>query len=165
MLESDSCFICLDECNKRICSECKCYAHDTCFAKYINKNSTLESIIKHTNETIELNIFCFIFCPVCKTALENHNKILTRNDTYNYRFEYVLYMLNHFILIINNTDDLIILYGLIDKLLKITVKFKSIILKNDKLNKLIKNKLKTISENWSKANLYHYELYGTQIQQ
>ena len=165
MTEDDICFICLDACDKRICKECKCFAHDKCFTNYINKNLTLESFIKHTNEMFELKIFSFVSCPVCKKELESINKRITRSDTYNYRFEYVLYMLYHYLSIINNdtTNDINIIYDLLDKLLKIIVKFKSTLLKNDKFNKVIKNKLKTMSKTWSKANLYNYELYETQI--
>jgi hypothetical protein len=165
MSEGDSCFICLEYCNKRICSECKCFAHDKCFAKYINKSLSLESIIKHTVEKFELEIFTFVSCPVCKTEIENHNKRITRSDTYNYRFEYVLYMLNYYLCFINydTTNDINRIENLLDKLLKIAVKFKSTILKNDKLNEVIKNKLKVMNKTWSKANLYYYELYGTQL--
>ena len=140
MSESDSCFICLDECDKRICSECKCFAHDKCFAKYINKNFTIESLIEHTDEMFELTIFSFILCPVCKKEIEKHNKRITRSDTYNYRFEYVIYMLNYYLYFINHdtTNDINKIENLLDKLLKIAVKFKSTILKNDKLNEVIK---------------------------
>ena len=102
---------------------------------------------------------------MCKKEIENHNKRITRSDTYDYRFEYVLYMLNYYLYFINydTTNDINTIENLLDKLLKITVKFKSTILKNDKLNEIIKNKLKTMSKTWTKANLYYYELYGTQL--
>jgi uncharacterized protein YbaR (Trm112 family) len=62
----------------------------------------LESFIKHTNDTFELKIFSFVCCPVCKQDLENINKRITRSDTYNYRFEYVLYMLHYYLVRINS---------------------------------------------------------------
>ena len=164
MIESDSCFICLDVCDKRICKVCKCFAHDKCFVNYINKNLSLEAFVKQTNELFELKIFSFVSCPICKKELII-NKRTTRSVTYNIRFEYALYMLHYYLTRIDSdvATDIKIRHGLMDKLFKTVVKYKSTLLANDRLNKVIKNKLKTMSEDWPKANLYYYDLYETQI--
>ena len=165
MTDIDNCFICLDNCNKRICSECKCFAHDKCFAEYINKNMNIQSLIKHTDEMIELNIFFFISCPVCKKEIENHNKRITRSDTHKFRYNFAVYMLNYYLFLINNdtSNDIYAIQNLLEKIMKIVVKFKSILLKNERFSKFIKNKLKIMNGIWPKANLYYYEIYGTQL--
>jgi len=87
MLENDSCFICLDECNNRICTECKCFAHVNCFAEYINKKIILNSQIDHVDEMFKLRIYTYIDCPVCKKEIKKHNKRITRSRTYNHRLK------------------------------------------------------------------------------
>jgi len=126
---------------------------------------SLEAFVKHVNEMFELKIFSFVPCPICKKELGNINKRITRSDTYNYRFEYVLYMLHYYLVRINSdiANDINIRFDLMDKLLKTIVKYKSTLLVNDMINNVIKNKLKTMSDEWPKANLYYYELYETQI--
>jgi hypothetical protein len=165
MSENDICFICLDESNNRICNECKCFAHPRCFAEYLNKNLRLDSLIEEFVDVTTFSIFTYIGCPICKKEIVKHNKRITRRDTYDHRFNYVVYMLNYYLTIINTDEtDLNMIHDLMDDMFKVVVKYKSTILKNDKFNKLIKNKLEKMKEDWPKANLYHYEIYGTQIQ-
>ena len=96
MTEIDNCFICLSECDSRICTTCKCYAHKNCLIEYSIKNTTINSFILHDINYIQHYMNSELLCPVCKKNITNFKR-MTRKDTIKYRLNFHLYLINYYL--------------------------------------------------------------------
>ena len=89
---NDKCFICLDETDNKVCPQCNCFAHDSCWGRYIASQTQLK-------------------CPVCRIEIEvpeNHHHLLEENDNILELFEMAEEELDHLIDIGDQVDYLMI---------------------------------------------------------
>ena len=160
MKDMDCCFICLINTTERICDTCKCYAHKKCFYQYIKNNSRVFANITKIHNYLELDIGNKLDCPVCKNEL-NYVKRLTRNDTYMFRIECIIYVLNHYLKQINDVEDMNTMENILENICKIIIEHKTTIKGDKRILPIIKKLLKVSM--CPSANLYHFEIFGEQI--
>lgn len=157
------CFICLNPSNNKVCQTCNCYAHSSCWGKYL----------RHTNEDIYylvkpkgLMLLCnySIPCPICKTDT-NQLLPLTRSRTQEFRLYSSILEVSD---IISNMNNNITSHERLDnlhRLFKCFKKIKTFINSNSEISTVIKNNLRQLyhQEDWKIANQYYMELFEEQI--
>ncbi len=159
----NSCFICLNHSNNKVCQTCNCYAHSSCWGKYLS----------HTNDDIYclvepngLMLLCnySIPCPICKTHI-NQLPPLTRSRTQEFRLYNSILEVSD---IISNMNDNIMSRERLEnlhRLFKCFKKIKTFINSNSEISTVIKNNLRQLyhQEDWKIANQYYMELFEEQI--
>ena len=156
--------MCLEKCSNRICPTCRCYAHKKCWGKYL-QNSTGT----HTEVDVDTVIVFTPWnarCPQCRGRI-NNVKPVTRSDTHLGRTLSIIINYCSFLSMIEEEeyDSREEKFALYSKLLNIMLEHKAIIRANDALSTIWKNKLYRLytEENWTAANIYHYDLFKEQI--
>lgn len=158
-----TCFVCLNDTTNRVCTTCQCYAHLSCWGKYLQSKD--ESIIVFTPNNVELLIKITHNCPICKTILLDSPRI-TRNRTKQYRDNVsVLNIINS---IVYADQNGITPYEKSERyhvLMKTFKTNKEFICKDKTIKKYIQQQLYKLYhiEQWKPANHYHMELFGRQI--
>jgi len=162
MSEKESCFICLEETTERICSTCKCYAHQKCFYKYVNKNFKISGEIEYSNTSIMLSVGGDLYCPICNIKLK-YNKPLTRNDTFYFRNIFLIDSLDYFFIKIITENNTYILEEYLNKICKLLIRNKNIVKKDKILSYAIKKNLSQLKDCWKPSNIYYYQIFDKQI--
>lgn len=158
----DNCFICLENTSNRICQKCQCYAHEKCFYEYLNKNTKIIGNIYHSDTYIDLEIETEFKCPICKISL-NREKKVTRNDTLNIRKNFVIYILNYYLSLIDDDIENIKNFEYFGIICKFLLNHKDILNKIPALKNMIQENLYELRETWKLTNFYYLQLFGEQL--
>ena len=75
---TNTCFLCLDIANNKVCKTCKCYAHAKCWGEYLHDQSRIITLVYDTYCSILSPLS--VKCPSCRGKIKNV-KPLTRSDT------------------------------------------------------------------------------------
>ena len=159
-----TCFVCLEACNTRVCSTCKCYAHSKCWGKYVQSRAKSHTVV--TADKVILFTPWSAECPQCRGRIVNV-KPVTRSDTDLGRYMVIALDYYSFLAALEEIecDDVEGRFTLYSTLLSAMIKHKAIIRSDDDITCILKNELRVMykQDNWAAANLYHMQLFGTQI--
>ena len=156
------CFICLEKCRHKVCTQCECYAHLKCWGKYMSEKNKISTYMVIPNNDQELpysliNTPSYIVCPICKHK-NNITKAVTRSETQMAR--YITIMTGYYISIkltekIENIQVRNSMYKIIfDKLFTQKFVFKI----DSDLTQDVKNKLDQLKDFWPDVHKYIVEL-------
>ena len=157
-----TCFVCLNPARRKVCTTCKCYAHNKCWGQYLQSVTNIRTVVDQGRILIVSPYS--IRCPQCRGRL-SEVRAITRSDTNLGRN--VALSMNYAIFLTaldlaENDEEKHILYK---EMLEIMTANKLCVRNSDQLTSLLKSKLKIlyIDDDWEPANLYHHLLFGTQI--
>jgi hypothetical protein len=156
------CFVCLNKCKNKICCTCKCYAHPKCWGEYLQHSTDVYTYVYPSQVVLQTPISTP--CPQCRQNI-NNVKPITRADTFFARGISLINNYNNLLYAADLAETIEEKLDMFDVIFSGFVSNKNLI-KNDNfyLNVLCK-KLKELYTlyNWKKANLYHFELFNTQL--
>ena len=156
-----NCFLCLEKSKNRICTTCKCCAHNSCWGKYLQNSNKVKTYI--SEEAVIIRTAWSIKCPQCRQKMMNV-KPVTRSDTKLARNisilgDYISFLeILHYV---NTEEELHELYrNILDSLLS----HKTLVKQNETLVTLLKLRLTNMyMDGWMAANMYHHKFFGIQI--
>ena len=149
------CFVCLENCNNKICPTCNCYAHHNCWSKYL-KNKT-KTYIEITEENISMNTPLYIQCPQCRQNI-NKLKPVTRSDTYIIRYVIFMEVLNNFLFSIHFMETKNQQQQMFKIISKMILENKNLFTRDRELKKLIKKTLQNLNNNYN-LNMKVYTIF------
>lgn len=151
-MEKNTCFICLEDTNEaKKCIQCNCYAHYTCFSKYIRKILKLKAQIKQKDNNLCLLVGNYYNCPICR--IENYNyRRVTRKDTIIFRNFFVSNIVRDLLSKKTEMNEI----STFHTIMKIMNKHPDILKNNETLKIFLKcNMIRLHREkNWKMANFY-----------
>jgi hypothetical protein len=157
-----TCFVCLDPARRKVCPSCECYAHSSCWGKYLASVASIRTTVGP--EYVVIYTPWSAPCPQCRGRIMGV-KPRTRSDTDHARRLAVIIDYATFLtaldLVENNEEKLELCADVLD----LMTANKIIVRRNDTLTTLLKHSLRTlyVEDGWLAANLYHLELFGMQI--
>lgn len=156
------CFICLDKANTKICPRCNCYAHSKCWGQYLENTTKVRTVL--APDEVLILIPWSASCPQCRGRIMNV-KPVTRSDTHLGRKLLLAIDYSSFLSALDEAETQEERTMLYTKILNSLVAHKTDVRGNNVLTSLLKSRLSVLylEENWMPANMYHYELFGTQI--
>lgn len=161
-LNESNCFVCLNPSRNRVCRTCKCYAHHSCWGKYVTRNN--DNIVVFNQDGLVLLCKYSIPCPICNTQILRLPPT-TRSKTKSFRFnEYTLDAIG-MMAIMNEegitSEEKIERRHIVMKMFK---KMKRFIKSNKQLSDALKNLCEWYHhDGWKIANQYYMDLFGEQI--
>ena len=162
-MSDNKCFVCLEKSNNKVCKSCNCYAHASCWAKYVKSKNKLEVYSSlDTPDVIMLSVDK-LTCPQCRKKI-NVNNTITRSKTNGARWLFIMKS------IIDFTDEMELIQTLEDKKDLIRRIFKFVKMNKKILNKLdvldfFRNQLERLyCDGFKNVNMYYYEIFGKQIE-
>ena len=95
-MSSNRCFVCLEKTSNRVCKSCKCYAHPSCWAKYVKTKNNLEFYSSLDTADVMIVEVENLTCPQCRKSM-NVNNTVTRSKTFSAKCLYILKKIIDFI--------------------------------------------------------------------
>ena len=157
-----NCFVCLNECRRKVCSRCECYAHSKCWGQYL-KSSTGPRTEIAPGKVIIYTPWSAA-CPQCRGRIMNV-KPTTRSDTILGRKIATVIDYSSFLSALDDVINQDEKYELYTSVLDAMIANKTIVRENRVLSSMLKARLRNlyIEDGWLAANLYHHGLFGMQI--
>lgn len=162
-MKSNDCFICLNPSNNKVCRTCKCYAHFSCWGKYLlQKNNDICCLTKPHGLVLLHNYS--IPCPICKTQISQLPP-LTRSRTEDFRYHGSIIEVSDMITAMDEANTSHERIEFLHSLFKSFRKIKTFIKSRPEISNAIKNNLCQLyyEEDWKIANQYYMELFEEQI--
>ena len=161
-MTKNNCFVFLNKTSNRVCKKCQCYSHPSCWGKYIKskRNYRINSDIFSTE--IFLSSYK-VKCPQCRAKIRI-KKSITRSDTEEARWYFIIKNLRTYVNLIDSIDDFELKKNKIRKMF-IFIKKNKLLLRKRQFLKYFRRKLKLLyfEDNWGTANEYYFNIFGTQI--
>lgn len=149
------CFVCLEKCNNRICNTCNCYAHHSCWGKYI-KHKTI-NYLTISEEIIGICTPLYIDCPQCRQNI-NKLKPVTRSDTYIARYVIFIETFNNFLFDIHFMETKKERKDLFKNASKIITQNKNLFTKDRELKQMVKKEMQKLNTTYN-LNMKTYTIF------
>ena len=160
----ENCFICLEKTSNKVCKQCNCYAHTSCWGRYMKENGVCELV--EEEDCLMLLTKNFIPCPLCRD--ENYCvPVTTRSKTEAYRFHTNFLFAHDYYMKFKNLDlSKNLRFKYLDMSFKYFKNLKQFIIENEAMTQCIKIILSDTYhiDRWNNANYYHMEFFGEQIE-
>jgi len=156
------CFLCLDTTKNKVCTTCQCYAHHSCWGKYLNNYT---NVITHIyEEEIIITVPLYAKCPQCSGSIANI-KPITRSDTRFGRRTVLRVRCQHMFEAAEIPENLSIKFAIFRNIFEIIAQNKNLLRNGRSLKNMIKTKLLLLhnSSEWKFANFYYLKIFGKQI--
>ena len=161
-MSDNKCFVCLEKTSNKICNNCNCYAHKSCWAKYVNTKHSLEIYSSIDSPDVIMLSVDNLTCPQCRKKI-NVNNTVTRSKTKFAKSLFIMKSIIDFTVELEETEILSDKKDLIRRVFKFVKKNKSFLKKMEVLD-FFKNQLKRLYiEGLESVNIYYYEIFGKQI--
>lgn len=157
---SNTCFLCLNNTNNKVCETCNCFSHPQCWGKYLKDQSRIITIVFDTHFTISSDS---IKCPICKEKIKNV-KPITRSDTKPGRKFALDLKITQIIEELLTITDRNKRKEILSSLFTIFITNRIILMENKIFLKKVQEKLKELyNDGWESANLFYLQLFEKQI--
>lgn len=158
---TNTCFLCLENTRNKVCVTCNCYAHPSCWGKYLQDQMNITTLV-YPNHCAILSPLS-VKCPICRERIKNI-KSITRSDTKLSRKFAIYIKISQTIAMTRSIEDVNKKRKLVSELFNILIDNRSIVLENKNLSSDIQDKLSELYKNgWESANLFHLQMFGEQI--
>lgn len=161
-MRDNKCFVCLEKSNNKVCKSCNCYAHKSCWAKYVNSTHNVEVYSSIDDPTVFVVSTNKLKCPQCRKKI-NINNTITRSKTNPARNLFIIKS------IIDFTNELETIKtseerkDIIKRIFRF-VKTNKVFLKKMDVLDFFQHQLEQLyREGLNYVNLYYYEIFGKQI--
>ena len=152
IIENDSCFVCLSDCKRLVCSQCNIRAHSKCWNEYV-KHKKLNNM---NNNHVE--------CPQCKHKIECQNRPFTRSQNI-FKVddeETFVWRVKIFLIEIDNTHGKDNKLRIIKLLFEYLYTNKWFLIKYKKFGETVKQKLTDfiLIDNFEQGKEYYMKIYN-----
>lgn len=156
------CFLCLDTTKNKVCTTCECYAHYSCWGKYVNNYTNVITYIY--DEEIIITVPLYIKCPQCSGDIGNL-KPITRSDTRFGRRTILRLRCQHMFEAAEMPENVSKRFAIFRNIFEIIAQNKNLLRGGRSLKNMIKLKLLVLhnSGEWKFANFYYLKIFGKQI--
>ena len=157
-----NCFVCLNECRRKVCPRCECYAHSKCWGQYLKSSTGPRTEI--APDRVVIYTPWSAACPQCRGRIMNV-KPTTRSDTIIGRKIATIIDYTSFLTALDYEMDRDERYELYTTVLDAMITNKTVVRKNKVLSSMLKSRLRNLytEDGWLAANIYHHNLFGVQI--
>lgn len=156
-----TCCICLDTTRNKVCTTCNCYAHPSCWGKFLKKYTKRVTLV--SDDTVYLVSSLHVKCPQCRQKIKSL-KPLTRSDTLHSRVTWFNTVVSNHVEMLNISDTMQEKEYIHKIIVKFIVRNKHLLKSRDSLDKMVKKYLRCLYVcSRSLANLEYYYIYGKQL--
>ena len=155
------CFVCMNKCKNKVCSNCECYAHPACWGEYLKNYTNVYTYIYPSSVVVRTPFYTN--CPQCRRKIGTV-KPTTRSDTQFARRTSLINQIRDKLFSIEITRYEYEKPTLFKELFNLIIENHTIVKKEARLFDMVEKKLKYLYlQGWSNANTYYYHLFGTSI--
>jgi hypothetical protein len=166
----NTCFLCLQNTNNRVCPQCNTYAHHGCWKKYIDNLAPVEFevAVASTEHEIFWNQSVFqpttVKCPVCRDGIEVERH-LTRSHTAKARETTTVSIVKTFLRRVEGTRGKQNKIEVVDNLFDYLYKCKNFLKDHSKFRETVRDKLINLhnNDNWEDARFHYRRIFGGTI--
>ena len=159
---SRDCFVCLNNTKNKVCTTCECYAHYSCWGKYLKNFTNVKTYI--SDQEMLITVPLYAKCPQCNGYIGNL-KPTTRSDTRFGRQIILRLICQDMMYDAEMTQDRIKRTSIFRKMFEMIACNKILLRRAQIFKNMIRTKLLFLydSGEWKSANFYYLKIFGKQI--